>query len=449
MRGTEVVSVAGEGRELGVQATSVPARIELHEGHLSLALTGAPPLTATFRDVTTLAVQQGQLLLVLGDGAARFLLERLGAGLGTLVGELRERRARQLLADRLIEAPVADELELAEYRAGNEHGVTMLAFHGWGAALMPLDERQPWRLIRRADIEAVDADPGKGLLRVGWAGGRSVELLGLGAAVERQRQRWAALREAALGDAANIVAALVPDAPIALRRRAAGLLVDGRPVERSELGHGWPAIEAAVLSEPVFAASYRALAERGEGPRWIALAPARPGATADAAGADDRHVAWFFVALPGNLVAMELVSAGAHATYLFRVVPRAAYGGETPAALANEARIAVGEVSEALIDARFLRAPLYLTDEQLASTDNLRYRLAIAALPSLRAARSRFVGRVIHRDDASWERALDEAIAWNAAARDDRARWPGSAAARDDDDEPATSRISTATEESA
>ncbi len=69
-----------------------------------------------------------------------------------------------------------------------------------------------------------------------------------------------------------------------------------------------------------------------------------------------------------------------------------------------------------------------LTDEALAAPRSLRYRLALAALPSLADARGRFVARLVHRDDASWAAALADLIAWHTAVRDDGAIWPGRAA---------------------
>jgi hypothetical protein len=153
-------------------------------------------------------------------------------------------------------------------------------------------------------------------------------------------------------------------------------------------------------------------------PRWLALAPERP-------GTPEPPRIWFFVGLAGNLVAMELVSAGAHATYLFRVVPRAVYTGDP----SDDAQLAaaVGVVSEALLDSRFLREPMALPTERLAEPRYQRYRLALAALPSLAAARARFVARVVHRDPTSWAAALDDLIGWHATTRDDAAEWPGRA----------------------
>jgi hypothetical protein len=431
------VVITGEGRQLVPGAVSQPLRAELHEAHFSLAVGGSAPISTAYRDLTTLVVQPGQVLLELRAGAARYVAERLGDRLATLVGELHERRARQLLTDRLIELPATERLEMVEYRSPDEHGVALLAFHDWGVALSPLDERRPWRLIRRADVSRVEAQPASGSVTVGVSGRPGagapapIELLGLGASAVRQGARWSGLRERALADSAHILGGLLPAAP-AVVQRAAGLLIDGRPVAPAELGDAWPQVQSAVLAEPAFAATYRELAARG-GESWIALAPRRPsavGATGelDPTAAPPAPVAWFLVTLPGNLLAMEIVTEGAHATYLFRVLPRAEYHGQRPAMLADAAGVAVYDVAEALIDGRFLREPIYLPADRLAEPRYERYRLAVAALPSLRAARARFVGRLFHRDEAGWSRSLEDAIAWHAAARDDAARWPGAAA---------------------
>ncbi len=77
------------------------------------------------------------------------------------------------------------------------------------------------------------------------------------------------------------------------------------------------------------------------------------------------------------------------------------------------------------MDARFLREPIALPDDQLATPKGIRYRLALRALPSLAAARAAFVTRLVHRDEASWKAALDDLISWHAACRDDAAAWPG------------------------
>ena len=89
-----------------------------------------------------------------------------------------------------------------------------------------------------------------------------------------------------------------------------------------------------MLVDPTFAASYRALVDRaGEvaSDRAIALAPVEP-------GGEERRT-WFLVPLPGNLLALELVSEGAHATYTFRVASRATFVPGAPDRAAIDATI--------------------------------------------------------------------------------------------------------------
>jgi len=390
-----------------------------------LGLDGTAPATIAYRDLTTIAIEGGVGLLVAGDGpgASRWLLERWGAALGPTVAALRERRLRQRLADGFVLVG-DDPIPLVEYALpdGSAAGVGHLVVHPWGMVVAPLDERAPWIRARRARIGRVEDVAADGGLRVHADDGTPVvDLPRLAEATARMRAAIEGVRDAAAVDAGRLLTALAPDLPFPLRDRAVRTLLDGRPADRDALGEAWASLEAAVLTEPKFAASYTALLARAGGDaarRWISLAPEEPGSP--------RPKSWFLVTLPGNLVALELVSEGAHATYCFRAGPRALHpGGPTdPATASARARA----VSEALIDARFLREPIALPDERLAWPEGRRYRLALAALPSLAAARAAFVARLVHRDPASWGAALDDLIAWHDAERDERARWPGRAA---------------------
>lgn len=402
---------------------AVPVRIDLEPDGFGIVRASAPPILAAFRDVRALVVQPGAVLLELGTGDAtlRVVVDRLGDRLGLLVAEVRTRRTRQRLADRLVDL---DDLppELVEYRRGPEHGVAELLTGPWSAELAPLDEGRPMLHLRRADIGAVEADPATGTLRIGQRDGVSLELLGLGAATTRVERRFEDLRDAATRDVAAIVAGLLPDAPLETRHRLSRLLVDGRPVATASLGPDARPLIGALLAEPTFAESYRTLAGRAAaadppGPTWVAVAPERPG--------EPVAKTWFLVGLPGNLIALELVSPGAHATYLFRVVARADYRGQGPGDLVDEMTGAARAISEALVDGRFLREPMALPEEQLATSRHARYRLALAAIPSLAEARRRFVARLIHDDATRWSAALDALIAWHATARDEAAVWPG------------------------
>ena len=424
------VVLRGEAHHPG--GSSAAATVTLSEDVFTVAVAGSAAWSASYRDLGAVMVDGGIVMIQLGAGAGaeRWLFERFGALTGKLVLGLRDGRLRRRLADGLVETDPDDEIDLVEYESGAEAGIAQLLYHGRGVVLAPVDDRVAWLRIRRADIGSVDLQAAVGGLAIGSAGrslspvpggGPALRLLRLGPAAVKHGQRWAALRDGAAADASAIVAGLIPDAPVALRRAASAVLLEGRPATPETLGEAWTPLETAVLGHPPFDESYRALREIGGGEtaaRWLVTAPERPGAV-------EEPRLWFFVGLPGNLVAMELVSAGSHATYLFRVVPRAAFQGSLPAgALAT----AVADVSEALIDARFLREPMALPAARLAEPDGLRYRLALAALPSLAAARARFVARIVHRDPESWRGAIDGLAAWHGTARDDDAEWPGRAA---------------------
>ncbi len=405
--------------------STAPGSVALDEAAAVIAPDGAPPRTVAYRDLAVLAISGGVGLVATGSGPGdeRWLLERFGAAAGPLIAALRERRLRQRLADAFVVLTDSTPVDLVEYRSHGstaEAGVAQLAVDGWGVTLAPLDERLPARRIRRAAVGSVDLLPEVGGVRVG-SEGDGFDLLRLGAGAGRHRERLAGLPAAAHRDAGAILARILPDLPSGAVGRAAASLVDGRPASPADLGEAWEAVERSVLGEPTFAASYLALRQRAGGAdalRWLALAPERP-------GAPENHRAWFLVALPGNLVALELVSEGAHATYCFRAAPRATYDGGIQAA---PALATVEMISDALIDARYLREPIAMPDEQLATPEGIRYRLALRALPSLAAARAAFVGRLVHRDAESWGAALDDLIVWHAACRDDDARWPGRAA---------------------
>ena len=427
----EPIRFAGDGRRAGSQGPPVPLEIVLETEGFSFRLGSEPVRRAAYRDVATIAIadQAGFLAIGRGPGGEQLQLDRFGIQLGGLIRELRDGRLRQVLADRFVELPGDRPIELVEYAAPAGAGIAQFAAHPWGFVLAPLDERLAWIGVRRGEIGAVVPREEVGGVRVEVAGGaEAVDLLRLGPAAARFAQELSALRDGAHADAAALVGALIPDAPFGVRDRASRLLVDGRPAGPDALGEAWPWLERAVLSEPVFAESYRLLVARTgdaagdaagdvQALRWLALSPTDP-------GSGERR-AWFFVALPGNLVAMELVSEGAHATYLFRVVPRARYDGSAPEAMRPAVEAAVAGISTALVDARFLREPIGLPDDQLAAPAYMRYRLALAALPSLAAARRMFVARLVHRDAEGWSAALDDLVRWHALARDDAAAWPG------------------------
>jgi hypothetical protein len=434
---SEIVEFAGQARPAGPNTAPQEATLKLDATGLTLEVGGARPIRAGYRDLSLIAIQQSTVLLVLGDGpdAMRWLLEKFGDKLGPIVRELRERRLKQRLSDGLVKVPDRPA-ELLEFDwkpttsalgpgpdgpVAPTGGVGQFVIHPWGFVVCPVDERATWIHYRRASIAKVSLPSPGDVVVEGMPG--TLTLRGLGQAATRLRDTLEKLRDGAFEDAAGFVEQLLPDAPFGLRQKAGELLVDGRPTRPQEFSDaGWPLVETAVLGEPTFAESYESLCKTAgsAAPRWVAMSPEDPGG--------DAPKIWFLVALPGNLVALELVTAGAHATYLFRVMPRAQYNGEPPEKLGIAAEQAVRDISEALVDMRFLREPMALPADQLAVPKYLRYRLALAVLPSVAWARARFVARIVHRDPASWSAAVADLIRWHSSARDEAAEWPGRAA---------------------
>lgn len=433
----EVVEYEGQARPAGPNTALEEAKLGLDGTGLTLEVGGGRPIRAGYRDLSLIAISQSAALIILGDGpdAMRWMLERFGDKLGPIVRELRERRLKQRLTDGLVKVP-DDPAELFEFEwmpttaplgpgpdgpATPTTGVGQFVIHPWGFVVCPVDERATWIHYRRASIAKVTL-PAPGEVVVDGEPG-TLTLRGLGQAATRLHDTLQKLRDGAFDDAAGFVEQLLPDAPFGVRQKAGELLVDGRPTRPQEFSDtGWPIVETAVLGEPTFAGSYQSLCTTAgaAAPRWVAMSPVDPGS--------DTNKIWFLIAMPGNLVALELVTAGAHATYFFRVMPRAQYGGEPPEKLGIAAEQAVRDISEALVDIRFLREPMALPADQLRLPQYLRYRLALAVLPSLAWARARFVARIVHRDPASWSAAVADLIRWHGSARDEAAEWPGRAA---------------------
>jgi hypothetical protein len=420
---TTATSAVLRGEARGPAGEVVPATITLGTDGFSIALGPNPPWGASYRDIATVAESGTAVVIELGAvGGERWSFERFGPAAVALARRLRDGRFRQWLTDGLVEIPGDAEIDVVEVGLPTDSGPAQLLYHDRGVAIAPLDEGRATLRIRRADIETVAAAPERGGLHVETRIG-PVDLIRLGAAATSHERRWSVIRDSAAADIGAMLEALVPDAPFDVRRRAGAILREGRPADAAALGAAWDPLERAVLAEPTFAASYGELLTRAGGAtarRWLVMAPESP-------GAPERPRIWFLVGLPGNLVALELVSEGAHATYLFRVAPRAGFvaGSEDRAAL----ELAVGEVSDALLDSRFLRELLALPEARLGEPEHLRYRLALRVLPSVAAARARFVARLVHRDPAGWAAALDDVVAWHGAARDEAADWPGRAGA--------------------
>ena len=83
----------------------------------------------------------------------------------------------------------------------------------------------------------------------------------------------------------------------------------------------------------------------------------------------------------------------------------------------------IGSINRSMIEINFRREPIYLTDNQLESTENTQYRFAIAKIPSLKLLRDQFVGRVIHASPVQWTTDVTSLLAFNNKSVDDNEKW--------------------------
>jgi hypothetical protein len=111
------------------------------------------------------------------------------------------------------------------------------------------------------------------------------------------------------------------------------------------------------------------------------------------------------------------------ATYFFRVTGRKEYALTKDEDLAEDLGGFIKDVNRSMIEVNFRREPIYLTENQLESTEYTQYRFAIAKIPSLRTLRDRFVGRVIHSSQDQWRADVTNLLAFNTKSIDDSEKW--------------------------
>jgi hypothetical protein len=115
--------------------------------------------------------------------------------------------------------------------------------------------------------------------------------------------------------------------------------------------------------------------------------------------------------------------AATGATYFFRIMSRKEYSQIRDDTLAQELDRFIKSINRAMIEVNFRREPIYLSENQLQSTEYTQYRFAIAKIPSLRSLRNLFVGRVIHSSLEQWQNDATSLLAFNNKSVDDNEKW--------------------------
>jgi hypothetical protein len=111
------------------------------------------------------------------------------------------------------------------------------------------------------------------------------------------------------------------------------------------------------------------------------------------------------------------------ATYFFRAIGRREYSQNKDEDLTNSLDSFMKNINRSMIEINFRREPIYLTDDQLESTEYTQYRFAVAKIPSLKTLRDQFIGRVIHASQEQWKTDVTSLLAFNTKSIDDSEKW--------------------------
>jgi hypothetical protein len=111
------------------------------------------------------------------------------------------------------------------------------------------------------------------------------------------------------------------------------------------------------------------------------------------------------------------------ATYFFRILSRQAYAQTSDEELKIELDSFIRNINRCMIEINFRREPIYLSDDALDSPKYTQYRFAVAEIPSLRALRNLFIGRVIHSSFDQWKKDVTDLLDFNTNSSDDSTKW--------------------------
>lgn len=139
----------------------------------------------------------------------------------------------------------------------------------------------------------------------------------------------------------------------------------------------------------------------------------------DADAAAPETLYWFLFPLlrPGtstlaNVVAWEASSRSGRATYFFRLVDSAQVSLlADPKQAAQVVEAAVRRLNTVLAMLNFRRRPIYLSDDELASSPEFhRYAIAARRLPEVREVRASFLGRALHASPEAWQAQVEQIL---------------------------------------
>ncbi len=119
----------------------------------------------------------------------------------------------------------------------------------------------------------------------------------------------------------------------------------------------------------------------------------------------------------------ETKPASTGATYFFKATARKEYTQTNDEDLTKKLDTFIKNINRSMIEINFRREPIYLTENQLESTQYTQYRFAIAKIPYLKTLRDQFVGRVIHGSQERWKTDVTSLLDFNNKSLDDSEKW--------------------------
>lgn len=373
------------------------ARFSLEKDALVVVPKGGETIRVPLRDIASIS-NTGYVISLATRSQDGYELRRLGKRHGDMAREICLAKNELLLDDLLLREklrrpPVRCDLE-GDGR--KDKGEVRL----YQTSLVLLPDNGPLRRLRYWEVRRQEVkDLALRLeLRQGEIAMRMLgkELSPLDDDMQRARAEIGALALKTVDD-------LCPGLPTEARTAGAELLKEGSSAWSKDVRQASPALWNAIelrLKGLGLGSSYEYLSSRGE-TSWM-----RIGLKKSLNEAGEEYL-WFLspISRTGNAIAWEAASEeGGRATYFFRISMEK---GKDAKGLEEEA---VKRVAEGLIDINLRREPIYLKEEKLYRPEYTAYRHASNALPSLVELRRRFIGRVMHSDEATWAADVAEVL---------------------------------------
>lgn len=377
------------------------------------------------REILEIRTEEYRITLVLADGTAE--LFHLGSKFTDFVRILYYQRNELMVTDLLMREPArrsgiqavctrfmpngeAEQLGSCELRLCN-------------TALIILPEHdEPVRVPFSYMSKIVDKDY---VLIMEIENGTRYQLSRLGREFQPFTDLLSQLMNELSVKAQELVRALVPTASLDAVQRAASLMREGRAVRRQALEEIdpllWTTLEKQ-LDKAGLSHEYKFLTSHSAGYQQCI------GFKRELVSTSSSEYIWFLIPIYShNVVAMEASTGprSGRATYFFRIVPRNQFLNISEEQIAAITHQFLTQLNHAMMAINFRREPIYLSEDSLTEPRYQKYQLAIRKIPGLQELRTRFIGRVFHREPGQWQEDVLNLLDFNISTNDDSPVWIG------------------------